>query len=193
MQANETTFDQLVLRHFDFLRETYGFKVEETTEHWVVLASQVCRVMVGFDRRDLFVDLSSAENEPIRRVRCSLGGLLEIKGAGGPFQIARTLDEHMRMSAELLARFGSDVLAGDWSIRAQVARRYALHWLEASYRDVMAEADHAAREERIEQLAYEYRGQNQEQRRETWNCLDEWLCASDVQKRTFAEWVVANL
>jgi hypothetical protein len=195
MQTQATPFTEMVLRHFDFLQKTYGFRVAEATGSWIVLASQACQVTVELDRIDLYVDISSVESEPIRRVRFSLGDLLEAKGADAPPapEPPQSLDARVRDAAGLLARYGCDVLAGDWSIRAQIVRLQTLRWLQAQHRAVMAPADPRLRDQRIAQLAHEYRAQDQEHRLEAWQRLDEWLRADDVQKRSFAELVVSRL
>jgi hypothetical protein len=195
MQSQASPFTQMVLRHFDFLRQTYGFRVTEATESWVALASRACRVMIELDRIDLYVDISSVESEPIRRVRFSLGELVEVKGAGERpgWRPPASLDGRVQDVARLLAQYGGDILSGDWSIRAQIVRLHSQRWLQAQYRAVTAPADPRGRDQRLEQLAREYRAQDQEHRLETWQCLDQWLQAEDGQKRAFAEMVVSRL
>ncbi len=193
MPTVDSPFVESVLRHFAFLQERYAFQVTEAAEHWVAFASRACRVMVALDRIDLYVDIASVETEPVRRVRFPLGTLLAVKEAGEPVAAPADVDGRLRHAAELLARYGGDVLAGDWSIRPQIVRQQTWYWLEAQYRQIMGAPDPQARQARMSQLIVEYGGQNQEHRRATWQCLDEWLRGDDGQRRAFAELVVPVL
>jgi hypothetical protein len=196
MPPDDAPFAAMVLRHFAFLQQTYGFRVTESTESWVTFASHTCKVMVVLDRVDLFVDISSMEREPIRRLRFSLGQLLAVKGASGrPVELPppESLDRRVEQAAQLLAHHGSEVLGGDWSIRALIIRVQTWQWLDLEYPRVMGTPDPHIRETRLQQLAFAYQRQNQEHQRDTWQCLDEWLRADDAERRAFAELVAARL
>ena len=186
-----TSFAAIVLRHFDFLRRTYGFRVTENQGQWVGFASPGCRVLVIFDRQDLFVDLSSGEPEPIQRVRVSLGALLELKGVPPTPEPATTMEAWVGQAARLLQEHGHEVLSGDWTIRARIVQEQTSRWLGKHYGEVMSAADPVTREARRRQFLFEFRGQDREHREQTWRSLDAWMQGPDEGKRRFAEWVVA--
>ena len=166
MRSNLSGFSQTVLFHFGWLQRTYHFRVLRTGENEVVFVSPFCQVEIALERGDLFIDLTSNEHEPIRRIRFSLNELLAVRsvdsnplpgnaGGGHP-----ALSERLQIAAALLAEHGREILAGDFSIRPRIVELQVRTWLEAKYQDIMQKRRYPTVEQGAQQVAWELARQN---------------------------------
>jgi hypothetical protein len=138
-------------------------------------------VVIAWERGDLFVDLVTNETEPIRRLRFSLQPLVEVRtGVTSPDAEAyqdrsRRLTERLRHASESLSRYGTEFLAGDFSLRPQIVRAQVAAWLLEKYDQVVVNAKYPSMEAGCKQIAWELGKQGAEQRLESQQVLSDWI------------------
>jgi hypothetical protein len=191
-------FNDLVLKHFAFLRDGYGFVARiEGPEH-VVFETGLCQVTVAFDRRDLIVDIHSREEQIINRVRCSLYELVKLKDSAmlrslPPPPEGLTLEGWLQNAAELLEKYGSDMLSGDFSIRGQVAIQKAEQWLELWEDELFGLHPYPNIEDGWRELRWDYDRRSVEMKKAIWKVLEGWLESNEARRAKFAEAVLLRL
>lgn len=94
---------------------------------------------------------------------------------------------------QILREFGSDVLAGDFSIRSRIVRMQVSAWLDSKCQEVMGKRRSRSVEDGIRQAIWEFLKKTEEQKSEIRQVLSEWIAKSVDQKRTFAENLIKHI
>jgi hypothetical protein len=195
MGQERKSLREMVLDYFGFLKTAYGFQVRIVSSDRIEFMTKSCQVSISRERSDLFVDLGSLETEIIRRVTFSLYELVRAKGTAQTFEAtpASTMEERVRLSAMLLARFGKAVLSGDFSVRSRILHLREVSWLTSKYRDIVVDHRYPTVDAGLRQLVREYSGKTEECKKEVWQCLEEWMQKDSGPERAFAELLVSSI
>jgi hypothetical protein len=199
MNSGMLSFPQSVVSHFGWLQRAYHFRISRNDESQVEFTTPYCRVMVASEKSDLFVEISSNESESIRRIKFSLNELLVAKESvplpDPPSRGARSsvLDHGLRTAAQLLSEHGSDVLAGDFSIRPRIVRMQVSAWLESKCQEVMGKPRSRSVEDGVRQVIWEFSKKTEEQKSEIRKVLSEWIANGADQRRGFAENLIKHI
>jgi len=184
-------FKEIVSASFRWLEEQLSFHVQEANENEVQYIGHYCRVVIAWERGDLFVEVVTAEVEPISRLKFSLSELILAKGVASSASVyeyvdrSRSLAARLKSAGDLLAKYGKEFLVGDFSLRPQVVRSQVTAWLADKYDDVMMKQRYASLELGCKQVAWELGKQSRERRSEFQQVLSDWI-SEDGPKGAFA-------
>jgi len=188
---DQNRFREQVSICFRWLEDGHRFHARQTREYEVQYLGVHCRVVIAWERGDLFVDLITNEAEPIRRLRLSLSQLVAVRvgmssiDAVAYLDRSRSLAERLRSASELLLEYGSDFLAGDPLLRSQIVRVQVTAWLLDKYDDIIVKGKYHSIESGCKQLAWELGKQGTEHRLEFQQVLSDWI-SDEGPRGTFA-------
>lgn len=189
-------FCQLAEAAFAALAQRNRLRPIASSPQRLELASDVARLSISLERDDLFVAISTTEDNPIRRFEVSLPELLAGAPPPAPPALPRsselTLKQRLETAAALLAHY-EPLLAGDFSIRSRIYQYRAREWLGSKYHDIVEARLYATLDEGLRQVKWEYLRFKKPESEAVFSELERWLESDDPSRREFAERVLAAL